>query len=173
MTGKPRRLTRWILEALLIVSIVLAVQAWHKRDAVSGRLPTLSAVLADGGEITSGSWRAGHPGRATALYFWAEWCPICRLMEGNVDSLDKGWPVLTVAMQSGNARQVARHLAERGLAWPTAIDADGAISRRFGLHGVPAFVVVDPHGEIRFVEIGYTSGIGLRLRLWWAEHIGW
>ena len=28
--------------------------------------------------------------------------------------------------------------------------------------------ILDPAGNIRFVSQGYTSEIGLRLRLWWA-----
>jgi hypothetical protein len=30
-------------------------------------------------------------------------------------------------------------------------------------------VVVDSHGQIRFAEVGYTSEVGMRLRLWWAQ----
>lgn len=77
-----------------------------------------------------------------------------------------------MATQSGNAGQVSSHLAARGLKWPTVIDADGAISRRFGLHGLPALVIIDLQGEIRFIEIGYSSELGLRLRLRWAQPLG-
>lgn len=168
-------MSRWkrrIIDAVLIVGVVLAVQAWHKRDAVSGPLPPFAAGLASGQLLSSGEWLQGHPGRAAALYFWASWCPICRSIEGNVDAVGRDWPVLTVAMQSGDAAMVSQHLAARGLQWPALVDADGGISARFGLHAVPALVVVDPRGDIRFVEIGYTSEIGMRLRLWWAQQIG-
>jgi hypothetical protein len=33
---------------------------------------------------------------------------------------------------------------------------------------VPAFVVVDAEGRLRMPTVGYTSELGLRLRLWWA-----
>ena len=45
------------------------------------------------------------------------------------------------------------------------------IFRQYGFRGVPAFVVIDPSGEIRSISLGYTSEIGLRLRLWWASRI--
>ena len=48
------------------------------------------------------------------------------------------------------------------------IDADGRIAQTYGLRGVPAFVIVDPAGQIRSVSLGYTTGWGLRARLWWA-----
>ena len=39
---------------------------------------------------------------------------------------------------------------------------------QWGVRAVPASFVVDGTGQIRYVEVGYTTGIGLRLRLWLA-----
>ena len=80
----------------------------------------------------------------------------------------KDYPVLTIAMQSGSVAEVAQVLQKRELDWPTLVDADGAITRQYGLPGVPGLVLLDTQGMIRFVEVGYTTEIGLRLRLWWA-----
>ncbi|MCP5241321.1 MAG: redoxin domain-containing protein [Zoogloeaceae bacterium] len=172
MRAKLSRPTRWLLEAFLIVGIVITVQAWRTRDAASGPVPPFEAMLANGQPISPARWLERHEGSATAFYFWAEWCPICRAMEANIDAAGERWPILTVAMQSGDARQVSDHLSRRGLRWDAAIDAEGSIARRFGLQAVPALVVVDGRGEIRFVELGYTSEMGLRLRLWWAQNTG-
>lgn len=60
-------------------------------------------------------------------------------------------------------------MAERGYSWPTLNDPQGQLMQQYGLRGVPAFIVLDPKGDIRFVSLGYTSEIGLRLRLWWAS----
>jgi len=90
------------------------------------------------------------------------------MQEGSVDALRAHWPVFTVAMQSGDATTVAKALRVRGLDWPTAVDPDGSIAARYGLHGVPALVVVDARGEIRSVMVGYTTSPGMRLRMWWA-----
>ena len=35
---------------------------------------------------------------------------------------------------------------------------------------VPAFIVIAPDGRISSASVGYTTEIGMRLRLWWA---GW
>ena len=59
-------------------------------------------------------------------------------------------------------------MQEKGYQWPTLTDADGKIMQRYRLPGTPAFVVIAPDGNIRFVSVGYTTEIGLRLRLWWA-----
>jgi len=165
---KRRRRTRWGAEIGLVMVVFFALQWWQARDVPRGPAPPFSAPMADGSNGSLTEWRATHPGEAVGVYFWADWCPICKAHEGSVDELRAHWPVLTVAMQSGNAAAVAKVLRERGLDWPTAIDADGGIAARYGLHGVPALVVVDSRGEVSSVMVGYTTTLGMRLRLWWA-----
>ena len=152
--------------AMMVVALV-AAHFWQTRNVPSGPAPDFSALAVsaqDGAVMSLAQWRAAHPGQPVALHFWAEWCPICKLEEHSVSRVSRDWPVLTVAMQSGEAETVSRVLAERGLDWPTVVDADGALASRYGLHGVPALVVLDADGDIRSVSLGYTTGFGLRAR---------
>lgn len=165
---KPPRWRRWAVEIGIFVAVFFAIQAWMARDVPAGPAPDFATVAADGRALSLAEWRAAHPGRAVGVYFWAEWCPICTAQQGTIDGVQADYPVLTVAMQSGDAPAVSDVLAGRGLAWTTAIDADGRIAQAYGLRGVPAFVVLDPAGAIRSVSLGYTTGWGLRARLWWA-----
>jgi peroxiredoxin len=165
---KPPRWRRWAVEIGVFVAIFFAIQAWMARDVPAGAAPDFATVAADGRALSLAEWRAAHPGEAVGVYFWAEWCPICTAQEGTIDGVQADYPVLTVAMQSGGAAAVAEVLAERDLDWTTAIDADGRIAQSYGLRGVPAFVIVDAAGKIRSVSLGYTTGWGLRARLWWA-----
>ena len=59
-------------------------------------------------------------------------------------------------------------MREQGIALPVLNDSDGSISKAWGVHAVPASFIIAPDGRISFVEVGYTTSIGLRLRLWWA-----
>ncbi len=182
--ARSGRLARWgqslrqqwknhLLTLLLVCGVLYGVQAWQTRDVPAGAAPELafSLLQPDGSrtQTTLAQWREQHPGQPVALHVWAEWCPICRAEEDSVTRLAGDWPVLTVAMQSGPAEQVAGVLARRELPWATAIDARGAIARELGFKAVPAFVVVDANGQLRSATVGYTSEIGMRLRLWWAR----
>jgi peroxiredoxin len=71
-------------------------------------------------------------------------------------------------MQSGTAIEVTRFMREQGLSFPALNDHDGSISHAWGVNAVPASFIISPDGKIRFVEVGYTTGIGLRFRLWLA-----
>lgn len=167
--NKPTpRWLRWLGEGLLFASIFVGIQLWQTREAAFGSAPQFSGQLVDGSTFNLGNWRQAHAGQAGLIYFWAEWCPVCRTTAGNVSAIAGEWPVISIASQSGNSAQINETMAERDYPWPTLADPGGGLMKSYGLPGVPAFVVLDPAGNIRFVSLGYTSEIGLRLRLWWA-----
>jgi thiol-disulfide isomerase/thioredoxin len=165
----PRRWQRRLADVAVVLVVLAAVHWWQTRDLPAGPAPDFEADFADGSRGSFAAWRARHPGQATALYFWAPWCPVCSAQQGSVDALQADWPVLTVAMQSGDPQAVARSLRERGLAWATAVDPDGRIAALYGVKGVPALVIVAADGRIRGASVGYTTEAGMRLRLWWAR----
>ncbi len=165
---KAPRWRLWLLEGLIFCATFVAFQLWQTRGAVQGPVPAFAGTLVNGQSFDLNAWRAAHPGQPALIYFWAEWCGICRTTAGNVAAIGQDWPVITIAAESGDAAAVAKTMAERDYRWPTLPDPSGSILRQYGLRGVPAFIVIDPDGNIRSTQLGYTSELGLRLRLWWA-----
>ncbi|RLJ68145.1 thiol-disulfide isomerase/thioredoxin [Sulfurisoma sediminicola] len=163
------RWKRWLLEALLIVGIVVAVQLWQARDLPVGPAPALAGTLVDGRVTSLTDVLETADGRPVLVAFWATWCPVCKAEEGNIDAVARDWPTLTVAMQSGDAAAVAKHLKERELGFTAAVDADGRLASDWKVRGVPTHFIVDGRGNIRFQLVGYATELGLRARLWWAQ----
>lgn len=166
-----RRLRRWLPNLLMALAILVGFHWWQTRHVPSGPAPDFDALAVStqpGLTMSLAQWRAAHPGRPVALHFWAEWCGICRMEEGNVTSVATDWPVLSVAMSSGDVANVGRVMGQRGLDWATVIDPRADIARRYGLGAVPALVVVAPDGSISSTSVGYTTTLGMRARLWWA-----
>ena len=156
-------------EVLLVVALIAGIRAWQQRDIVSGPAPALQGVLLDGKPFVL----PARPAQPVLVYFWATWCPVCRAEQGAIEAIAHDNPnVITVAMQSGSRDEVAKHLKEQGLSFPAVNDPDNQISAAWGVHAVPASFIVDTDGQIRFVEVGYTTGVGLRLRLWLAGVFG-
>ncbi|MFN4326590.1 MAG: protein disulfide oxidoreductase [Azonexus sp.] len=168
----PRKKTgwrRWGIEALIFIAGMVALQLWQNRHAPSGPAPAITGQSIAGQPFDLAAWRAAHPGQPALIYFWAEWCAICKTTAGTVENVARDWPTVTLAIQSGDAAAVARIVQQRGHAWPiTLADPQSEHFRHYGLQGVPAMAILDPAGNLRFVSQGYTSEIGLRLRLWWA-----
>jgi hypothetical protein len=164
----------------LFAGVLLAAQLWQTRDVSGGPLPdaALDAALP---VLTAGALRQSslreeiaalqrqHPGQNIGLYVWADWCPICKTLQGTVTGLAQDHPVITVAMQSGPPDHVARYMASRGLTWHTLVDPRSAIPGALGFDAVPAFAVITPEGDLRWPTVGLSSGWGLRLRLWLAR----
>lgn len=153
---------------------VVAVDTWRTRHLPQGPAPDAALAMAAGSPTpatTLDAWRAQHPGQAVALHFWADWCAVCRLEEPSVAALSADWPVLGIAMQSGDAARVAQVQQQRRMPWPTAVDPQGALSRAWGVTAVPALVVLDGQGQVRFATVGYTPQWAMRLRLWWAQSV--
>ena len=169
---------------LVAVAAFSAVQWWQTQDAPRGAAPDFTlplqrtaaglqaaagAVAADG-VVSLHEWQQAHPGRAVAVHIWSEWCPFCKAAESSVTRVAADWPVLTVAARSGDANQVARFMTQRGLNWVTGLDPSGDVGRRYGLTMVPVWLVVAPDGRISSVAPGYTTELGMRARLWWAQY---
>lgn len=168
--------SRWrsyAVNLLLVTMVFGAVQLWQTRDVAGGQAPdlVLTVVGADASRVTTtlSAWREGHPGQPVAIHFWADWCPICRMEEHSVTRLHRDWPVMTVAMQSGDADRVAKTMGQRQLPWVAALDPAGEMARSYGIPAVPGFLVVDRDGMIRTPAVGYTTEWGMRLRLWWVK----
>lgn len=165
--GKPRA-AKWrgyAINLLLFVVVVAGIRAWQQRDMASGAAPALQGITLAGRPYSL----SAHPERPVLVHFWATWCPVCRTEQSAIAAIAHDDPdVITIAMQSGKPQEVVRHMQEQGIDFPVVNDADGSLASAWGVHAVPASFIVAPDGRIRFVEVGYTTGIGLRLRLWWA-----
>ncbi|MDD4929337.1 MAG: protein disulfide oxidoreductase [Gallionella sp.] len=150
----------YAVNLLLFVLLVAGIRLWQQRDMVSGSAPRLPGVTTAGGPLPA------HP---VLVHFWASWCPVCRAEQGSIADIAHDDPnVVTIAMQSGKAEEVARHMREQGIDFPVLNDPDGSIARAWGVHAVPASFILSPDGRIRFVEVGYTTKIGLQVRTWLA-----
>ena len=165
-TPKKRRWLRFLLEILLIVAIVIGIRTWQQKDLVNGVAPSFQSVMLDGKTVNL----EDYSGKPLLIHFWASWCPFCKFEESSITDIQKDWSVSSVAYQSGNKDEVLEHMQERGIeSWPTIIDADSRLAELFGVKGVPTSYIIDGNGNIRFTEVGLTSGWGLRARMWWAD----
>lgn len=168
MTPPPnrrRRLARFAIEAALVLAVFLGMRAWMLRNVVSGTAPALSGTSLRGEALSLATMR----GQPVLVHFWATWCSVCKTENGSLENLSKDHRVLSVAVDSGKAENVQAWMKAHRVSFPVLVD-DGSLSGPWGIRSFPTSFVVDGNGEIRFVETGYTTELGLRARLWLASH---
>ncbi len=83
-----------------------------------------------------------------------------------MQSISEDYTVISVASWSEGDAKVKAYMQENQLTFPVLLDNTGELAQTFGLKGVPISFILDPNGEVKFVETGYSTEAGLRLRLW-------
>lgn len=160
-TKVSRGLSSWAFVLALMVAMLL----WSSRDLMTGKPPEIQSALVDGQSFIG----LDSVKKPAVVYFWGSWCPVCKAMQPTLRSLTASdVPVLSVALQSGDAAAVNAYLSQQALTVPTVADETGDIARRWGVKGVPALFIIDRNGNVRYSLSGYTTTWGLKARLWFA-----
>ena len=168
MNFKQALSKRWVkitLEVLFFVVLYMALRAYMQRDMISGIAPPIQATTI---QQQSFNLETTRP-KPVLVHFWATWCGICKLEQDSIQALSKDYNVITVAMQSGSDQEVQAYLDENKLDFDVINDVEGDFVRAYGVRGVPASFIVNSKNQITASEVGYTTGWGLRLRLWLTD----
>ncbi len=103
------------------------------------------------------------------VHFWSTWCPTCKIEASNIQTISQSYNVLTIAVQSGNDTKIKKYLDDNNLDFKVINDKDSFYSKKFNIEVFPTTLIYDKNKKLIFSEVGYTSTIGLQLRMWWAS----
>ncbi len=160
---RPSRKT--IMQLMMVVIAIFAIRMYQQQDLTQGMTPSFSSKTLTGEVINSNPL----PDQGVLIHFWATWCPVCAQENDNIQAISEDYKVLNIAIQSGSDDEIKKYAKENSLKLDNIInDHSGSLSRLFGVKGTPSSFFVNTQGRIQFVEVGYTTTLGYRLRLWWA-----
>lgn len=159
-----KRLRGWGMQLAVVLLLLLALEAFLTRDAVGVVAPPIEAMTIEAQPFSLQQFR----GQPAVVHFWASWCPVCELEQGMVAAAAAQLPIITVAMQSGTPAEVRAYLKQQGVNYPVVNDERSWLAAQYGVKAVPASFILDREGRVRFATRGYTTGWGLRIRLWLA-----
>ena len=155
-------------DAFLIMSVFLAVHAWQTRNLpVHEPVPETVLALLDGSGISS----AVSQGETGIVYFFAPWCFYCRSSIGNLDELVAEGRVAwgsVVALDYSDADEVQAFIEDTGVTLPVLMGTRMTASN-WGIRGFPTYFVIDAQGQISSRSVGYSTGVGMRVRNWLAR----
>ncbi|MEN8302561.1 MAG: redoxin domain-containing protein [Campylobacterota bacterium] len=102
------------------------------------------------------------------IHFWATWCPTCKLEASNIEMISKEYNVITIAVNSGSDADIKEYLDQNSFTFNVANDRESIYASEFKIAAYPTTFIYDKNRDLVFSEVGYTSTIGLYLRMWWA-----
>ena len=147
---------------LLLFLVLLAVDYWRSPP----RHVAIPAQLYD----LAGQPHNLHSPQPQLLYIWGSWCVFCRLTSPAVEELAADYPVVSVAWNSGSGPEVKRYMAAHSLHFPVVNDPEGHLTAALGVKYTPTAIILKD-GKILYSTSGWSSGWGLRFRLWLAQYL--
>lgn len=148
------RARNWLLGMLLLLA-----GCGGDRPVVSNLEPAPGFELErlDGGKAALSDLQ----GHVVAVRFWADWCPFCRHEMRELEPLYrqlKGQGLEIVAVNVAQDRGRVERFAERvGYSYPTLLDPDSAVARRYGVIAIPVTYFVDRDGIVRGRILGESD----------------
>ena len=120
---------------------------------LSGPMPELAGESVVGGALGSDDYR----GRPVLVNFWATWCGPCRKEQPALQRLADEYDgrVAFVGVNHLDDRAAAReYLREFGVTYPSVFDPAGEVAFDFEIPYLPATVIVDAEGQLRYRLLG-------------------
>ncbi|MDG4812327.1 redoxin domain-containing protein [Hydrogenovibrio sp. 3SP14C1] len=155
-----------LLTAVFFIALYLAIRPFMQGDVAEGVAPTLQTESITGKAIHLKDYQ----GKPVMVHFWATWCPICEFERDGIEAIAKDYAVINIATQSNDDEGLLTYANVHNMNADIIVnDFDGTLMKQFGARAVPATFIIGPEGKIEFVEVGYSTSLGLKARLWWLS----
>lgn len=151
------------INAFLLMCAMLTVTASVKTaiaalPAIGARAPDFVLNSDTGRNVRLSELR----GEVVLINFWATWCGPCRQEMPQLGRLyaqyrDAGFTLLGVNIDDKRANAEAM-VKKLGVHFPTLFDNDKRVARLYDVDTMPATLLVDRDGRVRYVHRGYRDG---------------
>jgi len=164
MKSKLKHYAKEILLFIFIMSIFANVISFYKSSDLNADALKLDRVTL----LNTQTYSFNHE-KPVLIHFWATWCPTCKVEASNIEFVSKYYEVVTIAVNSGNRDKIIDYLLENDFRFNVLNDTNSSYAKEFNVVAFPTTFIYDKNRDLVFSEVGYTSTIGLMLRMWWAS----
>jgi thiol-disulfide isomerase/thioredoxin len=163
MKQRAIKYTKEILLFILVMTIFANLLSLYRSNELNKEALNISSVT-----LLNNTLYALPKNEPILIHFWATWCPTCKAEAPNIQTISKRYNVLTIAIKSENNSEIEEYLKSRGLDFNVVNDIDGTFAEQFGVSVFPTTIIYDKNGEVFFSDVGYTTTLGLWLRMFLA-----
>jgi thiol-disulfide isomerase/thioredoxin len=145
------------LRAVLVSAILSSCPTLSSAVEVGAPIPACDLKNFTDGQAVS----LAQPGKVVYVDFWASWCGPCGQSMPFLNELHeqlnaKGLAVVGVNLDENKADAEA-FLGNHPVKFPIATNPDGKCPETFEVQAMPSSFLIDRHGKVRHVQLGFHS----------------
>ena len=149
---------------VIILTIAMNIMSLYKSTSLNNTYIDLNAT-----KLLNNQLYTHNKDKPILVHIWATWCPTCKLESENINILAKHYEVITIAVNSGSDNDIKDYMLENQLNYKVINDRSGYLAKQFNISVYPSTFIYDKDRALVFSEVGYTSTIGLFLRMFWSS----
>ncbi len=144
---------------ILLISLLLPLASAAGVTGLSGQpAPDFALKSITGENLRLSEFR----GEVVMINFWATWCGPCRQEMPLLDELYRryqkvGFQLLGINIDD-DRRSAVKMVRVLGVGFPVLLDERKDVSRLYDIDAMPATLLIDRTGIVRYVHHGYRSG---------------
>lgn len=161
--SRVKKYLKEIITFFIFITILANIISFYKSsDLNKAALQNINITLLDAQTYT-------YPkDKPILIHFWATWCPTCKLEASNIQTISENFEVLTIAVNSGDNNDIEKYMNKHNLNYKVYNDNNGFFAKEFKIAAYPTTFIYNKNKELVFSEVGFTSTLGLWIRMWWA-----
>ncbi|GBF30790.1 thiol-disulfide oxidoreductase ResA [bacterium MnTg04] len=146
------------IKILLICLLLPLTNAAGVTGMVGQPAPDFALKSLDGENLRLSEFR----GEVVMINFWATWCGPCRQEMPLLEELYRrykkvGFRLLGVNIDD-DLRSAIKMVDVLGVSFPVLLDERKQVSRLYDVNAMPATLLIDRSGIVRYIHHGYRSG---------------
>ncbi len=144
---------------LIALALLAAASAANAKAATNAQAPDFTLRQLSGPNLRLAEQR----GRVVMVNFWATWCGPCRVELPHLSRLHdkyRGSGFVLLGVNIDEDPTLARALVGKmGLTFPVLLDSEKKVVGAYDLNAMPATVLIDRDGRVRYLHRGYKEGV--------------
>lgn len=145
--------------SLVVIQVTESKAAPKVRPQVGYLAPDFALPNLNGKTVRLSDFRGK---KGVFINFWATWCPPCRLEMPTMEKVyqeyrSRGLEILAVSIDVGPKDAIESFMRQLKLTFPVLLDPEMEVLRTYKFFALPASVLINKQGIIRFKEQGYRN----------------